>query len=77
MLFVFVIYSTSEIAELRPVRLRPISSCSTDHTDRSIASDWLRDALDLDLIRMDHPLAPVPPFRFFDPFFLLLSFAVI
>lgn len=52
----------------------PRRHCRTDHADPSIASDWLLDPLDLHLMRMDHPVALVPPLRFLALFFLLLSF---
>lgn len=40
---------------------RPVH-CFTDHPDHSIASDWLFDAFDLYLIRMDYPSALVTSF---------------
>lgn len=57
--------------------LSPRGHCCTDRTDRSIASDWLLEPLGVHLMRMDHPVALVPPFRFLALFFLLLSFCVI
>lgn len=51
---------------------------ATDHTDRSIGSDWLLDPLGADLMRMDHPflLSNILPTSF-SLFLLLLRFSVV
>lgn len=41
----------------------PRAHCSTDHTDHSIASDWLPDTLGLYLIRMNHPFCSCVSFQ--------------
>lgn len=55
------------------------STGATDHTDRSIGSDWLLDPLGADLMRMDHPflLSSNILLTSFSLFLLLLRFSVV